>query len=116
MAVRRLGTANRHKAVVLGAGGAARAVIYGLLERGVERIVVSIGRRDRAEALQERFGARVHAARWEERDAALGDADSWSTPRRSAWPGSPALDHRCRRACPTVPIVADLFTCRWSRR
>ncbi len=28
------------KAVVLGAGGAARAVVYGLLSRGVERVVV----------------------------------------------------------------------------
>jgi shikimate dehydrogenase len=62
------------KAVVLGAGGAARAVVYGLLERGVERVVVANRTPQRAEALRERFGARVHTADWDARNAALGDA------------------------------------------
>ena len=62
------------KAVVLGAGGAARAVVYGLLERGVERVVVANRTPQRAEALRERFGPRVHTADWDARNAALGDA------------------------------------------
>jgi shikimate dehydrogenase len=61
-------------AVVLGAGGAARAVVYGLLERGVERVVVANRTQQRAEALRERFGARVHPVHWETRNAALDDA------------------------------------------
>lgn len=47
------------KAVVFGAGGAARAVVYGLLERGVERIHVHNRTPAKAHALRERFGARV---------------------------------------------------------
>jgi shikimate dehydrogenase len=52
------------KAAVLGAGGAARAVIYGLLSRGFERVVVVNRTRSRAEALRERFGKQVHTADW----------------------------------------------------
>jgi shikimate dehydrogenase len=52
------------KAVVLGAGGAARAVVYALVTRGFERIVVVNRTRSRAEALRERFGKRVHPVSW----------------------------------------------------
>ncbi len=47
------------KAVVFGAGGAARAIVYGLLERGVTRIHVHNRTLAKAEALRERFGAQV---------------------------------------------------------
>lgn len=47
------------RAVVFGAGGAARAVIHGLLERGVQRVQVHNRTPDRAQALAERFGPRV---------------------------------------------------------
>jgi shikimate dehydrogenase len=53
-----------YEAVVLGAGGAARAVVYGLVTRGFERIVVVNRTRSRAEALCERFGKQVRAANW----------------------------------------------------
>ncbi|MGC1776559.1 MAG: shikimate dehydrogenase [Xanthobacteraceae bacterium] len=62
------------KAVVLGAGGAARAVTYALLERGIEHIAVINRTPGRAEALRQRFGERVHPLGWDGRDAALGDA------------------------------------------
>jgi shikimate dehydrogenase len=51
------------EAVVLGAGGSARAVIYGLIERGVGKIHVVNRTPERAEALQARFGSAVHPAR-----------------------------------------------------
>ena len=56
------------KVVVLGAGGGARAVIYALLQRGVERIVAVNRTTQRAEALRERFGARVHPRPWDARN------------------------------------------------
>jgi shikimate dehydrogenase len=52
------------KAVVLGAGGGAQAVIYGLISRGVKDIVVVNRTHSRAEALRERFGKQVHPADW----------------------------------------------------
>jgi shikimate dehydrogenase len=48
------------EAAVLGAGGSARAVVYGLIERGVGKINVVNRTPERAEALQARFGAAVH--------------------------------------------------------
>jgi shikimate dehydrogenase len=50
--------------VVLGAGGSARAVIHGLIERGVGRITVVNRSIERAQSLRQRFGAAVHPAEW----------------------------------------------------
>jgi shikimate dehydrogenase len=52
------------EAVVLGAGGSARAVVYGLIERGFDRVHVINRTLDRAEELRERFGNAVRPARW----------------------------------------------------
>jgi shikimate dehydrogenase len=52
------------EAVVLGAGGAARAVIYGLIERDCDRIHVINRTPERAEALRARFGDAVKPAHW----------------------------------------------------
>ncbi len=62
------------QAVVLGAGGAARAVIYGLLTRGVERIVLVNRTAGRAETLRQTFGPRLQLAGWGNLRAALADA------------------------------------------
>ena len=50
------------EAVVLGAGGSARAIVYGLIERGIGKINVVNRTPERAEALQARFGAAVQPA------------------------------------------------------
>jgi shikimate dehydrogenase len=52
------------EAMVLGAGGAARAVGFGLLERGIARVHVANRTAARAEALARQFGARVAAVPW----------------------------------------------------
>src|SRR5215210_1409146 len=51
-------------ALVLGAGGAARAIASGLLERGVARINLANRSFERAKALQERFGASIEPVQW----------------------------------------------------
>jgi shikimate dehydrogenase len=53
-----------HEAVVLGAGGSALAVVYGLIEREVPVIHVINRTAERAEAMRERFGATVRPAHW----------------------------------------------------
>jgi shikimate dehydrogenase len=52
------------EAVVLGAGGAARAVVYGLIERGFSHINVVNRSITRAEQLRARFGAGIHPFHW----------------------------------------------------
>lgn len=51
-------------AAVLGAGGAARAVVSSLLEAGVPEILISNRTRARAEALKQDFGSRVSVVEW----------------------------------------------------
>jgi shikimate dehydrogenase len=63
------------KAVVLGAGGAARAVVHAILSRGVPAILVLNRGHDRAETLAEHFGPRVGVGDWGERAAALAGAN-----------------------------------------
>ena len=51
-------------AVVLGAGGAARAIVASLLDAGVPEILLTNRTRVRAEKLREDFGARVSVVEW----------------------------------------------------
>ena len=53
-------------AVVLGAGGGSRAIVYGLIERGIGTIHVVNRTFARAEAFRRQFGASVHPVRWED--------------------------------------------------
>jgi shikimate dehydrogenase len=52
---------------ILGAGGAARAIVYGCLQAGVSEILVFNRSRDRAEMLRADFGPRVRVCDWVDR-------------------------------------------------
>src|SRR6202166_5072240 len=52
-------------ALVLGAGGASRAVVFGLIERGIQRVHLANRTMERARALADQFGARVVPVAWE---------------------------------------------------
>lgn len=58
---RRRGWDGVGKAVVLGAGGASRAVVRGLRDRGIGEVHVVNRTPERARELADRFGANVHA-------------------------------------------------------
>ncbi len=95
------------KVVVLGAGGAARAVIYGLLARGVSHIIVTNRTASRSEALRERFGAAVHPTSWDERDNALAGAGLLVNSTTLGMAGQPDLAVDVGRL-PAHAVVADL--------
>ncbi len=59
-------------ALLLGAGGAARAVLAALLEDGADRIFLTNRTRERAEKLAEEFGNRVQVMNWDEIADILG--------------------------------------------
>jgi len=95
------------KAVVLGAGGAARAVIYGLIGRGVEPIVLVNRTPGRAEVLRQKFGARVQIVHWEALNATLADATLLVNTTTLGMQGQPELPVDLARL-PGDAVVADL--------
>lgn len=59
---------------ILGAGGAARAIVYGFLEAGAPRLRVFNRSRGRAEELARHFGPRVEVHDWEKRSTVSREA------------------------------------------
>jgi shikimate dehydrogenase len=93
-------------AVVLGAGGGARAVVFALLQREVGRVYVINRTRDRAQALKKKFGNRVHLAGWNETTGLLGGAGILVNTTTLGMVGQPPLEINLR--CPASLVVADL--------
>jgi shikimate dehydrogenase len=93
-------------AVVLGAGGGARAVVFALLQREVGRVYVINRTRDRAQALKKKFGTRVHLAGWNETTGLLGGAGILVNTTTLGMVGQPPLEINLR--CPASLVVADL--------
>ncbi|MGB3021001.1 MAG: shikimate dehydrogenase [Methyloceanibacter sp.] len=98
---------DRRPVVVLGAGGAARAILRGLLDGGASNIVLSNRSRDRAEALAEILGGRVAVVPWEDRDKALAGCGLLVNATSLGMTGKPPLD-LCLAALPADAIVADI--------
>ncbi|WP_341367752.1 shikimate dehydrogenase [Yoonia sp. BS5-3] len=61
-------------AAILGAGGAARAIIVALADAGVPEILLSNRTRPKAEALRAEFGARIKVVDWVQAGPMLADA------------------------------------------
>jgi shikimate dehydrogenase len=68
-------TDRKDRAVVLGAGGASRAIIQALRDRGFSEIHVLNRTVERAQELADRFGPRIHAAPLGELAERLSGAD-----------------------------------------
>jgi shikimate dehydrogenase len=80
------------EAVVLGAGGSARAVIYGLIERECGRILVVNRTPGRAEALAARLGPAVQPAHWSALPHLLARAGLLVNTTSLGMTGQPALE------------------------
>lgn len=65
----------RRLVLVLGAGGASRAVVRGLVERGFDRVLLVNRTLARAEEVAKPFPGKVHPRGWEAVPAALAEAD-----------------------------------------
>lgn len=92
---------------VLGAGGAARAIVYGLLEAKVPQVRVFNRSLDRAEDLVRHFGPRVSAHAWADRNARVSDCSVVvnTTSVGMKGEGSLGMDmSRLQRSC----VVADI--------
>lgn len=102
--------------VVLGAGGAARAVIVALMDAGAPEIRVSNRTQERAEILTTQVGngGTVKVVSWERRNDVLADAAMLVNTTTLGMTGQGALDvalqHLPPRACVTDIVYAPLET------
>lgn len=94
-------------AVVIGAGGAGRAVVWGLLERGIRRIHVVNRTYERAVAMAERYGDRIAPQRWEDRNKVLEGAALAANASSLGLEGNPDLDVDLSGMAPGG-VVADI--------
>ena len=92
---------------VLGAGGASRAVICALLDRGASEIRLTNRSADRAQLLARAFGPRVHVHDWDQRGAMLADCDTLVNTTSLGMQGQPPLTLALDRLSPGA-IVSDL--------
>jgi shikimate dehydrogenase len=94
-------------ALVLGAGGSSRAVIFGLLERGIKRIHLSNRTRERADVLAQSFGPRVQVIDWAGIGGVIPRAGLLVNTTSLGMKGQPALEVDVSRL-PVDATVADL--------
>jgi shikimate dehydrogenase len=86
------GWRNGETALVLGAGGASRAIIHALLEAGFVRIDIVNRTVERAEQLATRFGGKVGAHGWNAAEALLSVADLAINTTSLGMEGQPPLE------------------------
>lgn len=94
-------------AVVIGAGGGARAIIVGLMDAGAKEIRVVNRTFERAQSLAVEFGAPVTAFRWEDRDSCVAGAGLLVNATSQGMVGQAPLSISLG-ALPAFAIVADI--------
>ncbi|HEY4372464.1 MAG TPA: shikimate dehydrogenase [Burkholderiales bacterium] len=95
-------------AVVIGAGGGARAVCYGLLREGAREIRLINRNQERAREIAREFGGPIQVLPWEERHEALAGAAMVVNTTSCGMVGQPALDLRLDHL-PASALVADII-------
>ena len=94
-------------ACVVGAGGAARAVVVGLLDAGVPEIRLTNRSDGKATEMAGEFGDKVKAVAWSERHACLEGCALLVNTTNQGMHGQPALDLRLD-ALPVTALVSDI--------
>ena len=94
------------KIVVLGAGGAAKAIIHGLLQEGTPRIVILNRTFETADKLAQ-ISDKITALPWEDRHAALSDCTLVVNTTALGMHGQPPLDLNLAHLPPSA-LVSDI--------
>lgn len=92
-------------ALVVGAGGAARAVVVALLDRGAPEILIANRTEERADALRG-LGGRVRTIPWVSRETALAETALVVNTTSLGMTGQPALELSLD-ALPATAVVTD---------
>jgi shikimate dehydrogenase len=94
-------------AVVLGAGGASRAVVAALADAGAPEVRLVNRTRERAEALATALGGALSVYDWDRREAALAEAGLLVNTTTLGMAGQPPLDLDLG-ALPVEAVVTDI--------
>ncbi len=95
------------KAVVIGAGGAANAVIHALLEEGVPEITITNRTREKAEILTSRDVRKITAHDWDKRNECFKNANLIINCSALGMAGNAALEVDLKDA-PEHALVTDI--------
>ena len=99
--------------LVLGAGGAARAIVAGLLQEGAQHVLIANRTLERAQALAADMriefggGARIEAIAWREREEAIEGVAALVNTTSMGMKGEPPLEMRLA-GLPENALVADI--------
>jgi shikimate dehydrogenase len=93
---------------VMGAGGGARAVIYGLLERGAREIRLVNRTLARAQKLAEDFGGQIEVLAWDQRHDAVDGVAMLVNATSQGMIGQPPLDLELDKL-PSSALVSDII-------
>jgi shikimate dehydrogenase len=93
--------------LVLGAGGSSRAVVFGLIERGIRRVHLANRTTERASTLADQFGASVLPVAWDAIPALLPRAALLVNTTSLGMHGQPELELDVS-LLPADTVVADL--------
>ncbi len=94
--------------LLLGAGGAARAVVVALLENGARQIRIANRTDEKAQAIAREFGPAVTTVAWADRNAAIAEPALLVNCTDRGMIGKPALEVDLARLTPAT-LVADLI-------
>lgn len=94
-------------AVVLGAGGAARAIIVALLDAGVPKVILTNRTGSRAENLARELGGKIDVRGWDDRQAALKGAGLLVNTTQLGQAGQAPLEIDLQHL-PTGAVVDDI--------
>lgn len=105
------------KAVILGAGGAANAVLYALLEGGVPEVIITNRTRAKAEELIRFASDKIKIIDWDRRNEVCEDANFIINTTALGMVGKPELEIDISKANPNAlitdivyaPLITDLL-------
>ena len=97
-------------ALVVGAGGASRAVIVSLLDAGVPEVQLVNRTQSRAEGLAAEFGAKIKVVAWAARADAVADALTLVNTTAAGMYGQPPLDLSLDRIAADALVTDIVYT------
>lgn len=97
-------------ALVLGAGGASRAIIHALLSEGAPKVIVANRTKARAEQMRDHFGDQIDVVDWMNLSTVVGEAATLVNTTSLGMEGQPPLNISLRNLPPEALVTDIVYT------